>query len=61
MFHERARRILEELKEAESLVSELDGVPRGRLKLVAEPLFGRAILARIFRQFMAVFPKCAWM
>ena len=57
MFHERAHRRLEELKEAESLVSELDGVPRGRLKLAAEPLFGRAILARIFREFMARFPE----
>ncbi|MEE9253417.1 MAG: LysR family transcriptional regulator [Pseudomonadales bacterium] len=57
MFHERARRILEQLEEAESLVSELDGVPRGRLKLVAEPLFGRAILARIFREFMSRYPE----
>ncbi len=38
-------------------MSELDGVPRGRLKLAAEPLFGRAILARRFREFMARFPE----
>lgn len=57
MFHERARRILEQLEEAESLVTELDGVPRGRLKLVAEPLFGRAILARVFREFMRRNPE----
>lgn len=57
VFQERARRILDELEEAESLVSELDGVPRGRLKVVAEPLFGRAILARIFREFMNRYPE----
>jgi LysR family transcriptional regulator for bpeEF and oprC len=57
VFQERARRILDELEEAESLVSELDGVPRGRLKVVAEPLFGRAILARIFGEFMNRYPE----
>ena len=57
LYFERAKRILEELDEAEALVADMDTTPRGTLKIAAEPIFGRAILARIFANFNDEFPE----
>lgn len=57
LYFERAKRILEELDEAEALVADMDSAPRGTLKIAAEPIFGRAILARILASFKEQFPR----
>lgn len=57
LYFDRAKRILEELDEAEALVADMDTTPRGTLKIAAEPVFGRAILARIFAKFKDEFPQ----
>ncbi|HJP51939.1 MAG TPA: LysR family transcriptional regulator [Pseudomonadales bacterium] len=57
IYFDRARRILEELDEAESLIADMDSNPRGSLKIAAEPIFGRAILARILADFNEAYPE----
>lgn len=57
LYFERAKRILEELEEAEALVADMDSAPRGTLKVAAEPIFGRAILGRILASFKEQFPQ----
>jgi DNA-binding transcriptional LysR family regulator len=57
LYFERAKRILEELDEAEALVADLDSAPRGTLKIAAEPIFGREILGRILADFKEKFPQ----
>lgn len=57
LYFERAKRILEELDEAEALVADMDSAPRGTLKIAAEPIFGRAILGRILANFKQQFPQ----
>lgn len=57
LYFERAQRILEELDEAEALVADMDNTPRGTIKIAAEPIFGRAILARIMAAFKEEYPE----
>lgn len=56
LYVERCRRILEELDEVEDLIADMDSTPRGTLKVAAEPIFGRAILARILSDYGKQFP-----
>jgi DNA-binding transcriptional LysR family regulator len=51
LYFERCRAILEDLEEAESMIADLDSTPKGVLKVAAEPIFGRAILARIIADY----------
>jgi len=57
LFFERCRHILEELDEAEKLVADMDSTPRGTLKIAAEPVFGREILARILSSYSQSYPE----
>jgi len=57
LYYDRCRQILEELDEAEQLVADLDSTPRGTLKIAAEPVFGRSILARILSEYSQAFPE----
>ena len=57
LYAERCNRILEELDEAESLIADMDKTPRGTLKIAAEPIFGRAMLARILGDYAKEFPQ----
>ena len=57
LYAERCRRILDELDEAESLVADMDTVPRGTLKMAVESVFGRAILSRILADFAVQYPQ----
>jgi DNA-binding transcriptional LysR family regulator len=57
LYAERCRHILEELDEAEDLIADMDSTPRGTLKIAAEPIFGRAILARILSDYGKQFPR----
>lgn len=56
IYFERCRTILEELDDAESLIADLDSAPRGTLKIAAEPIFGRAILARVLADYSERYP-----
>lgn len=57
LYFERCRAIIEELDEAESMIADMDSAPRGTLKIAAEPVFGRAILARIIADYGAQFSE----
>ncbi|MEX2490062.1 MAG: LysR family transcriptional regulator [Pseudomonadales bacterium] len=57
LFFERCRHILDELDEAEKLVADMDSTPRGTLKIAAEPVFGREILARILSNYNQSYPE----
>ncbi len=57
IYAERCRRILEELDDVESLVGDMDNVPRGTLKIAVEPVFGRSILAGILAEYAGKFPN----
>lgn len=57
LYFERCRVIMEELDEAESLIADMDSAPRGTLKIAAEPVFGRAILARVVADYGSQFPQ----
>ncbi|MEX0941572.1 MAG: LysR family transcriptional regulator, partial [Pseudomonadales bacterium] len=57
IYFERCRSILEELQEAEAEIADMDSTPRGTLKLAVEPVFGRAILARILADFSTRYPE----
>jgi len=57
LYAERCRHILEELDEAEDLIADMDSTPRGTLKVAADPIFGRAILARILSDYGKQFPR----
>ncbi len=57
LYAERCSRILEELDEAENLIADMDSTPRGTLKVAVEPIFGRAILARILGDYGKQFPR----
>lgn len=57
LYFERCRAILEELDEAESLIADMDSTPRGTLRIAAEPVFGRAILARIITDYSERFTE----
>lgn len=57
IYFDRCRAILEELDEAESLIADMDSTPRGTLKIAAEPVFGRAILARLIADYNSRYPE----
>ncbi len=57
LYAERCRQILEDLDEVEDLIADMDTTPRGTLKIAAEPIFGRAILARILNDYGKHFPQ----
>ncbi|MBL4681335.1 MAG: LysR family transcriptional regulator [Pseudomonadales bacterium] len=57
IYYSRIRRTLDELAETESLIADMDTTPRGTLRIAAEPIFGRAILARIISTYREVYPE----
>ncbi|MFC3853096.1 LysR family transcriptional regulator [Salinispirillum marinum] len=56
LFFNRCNRILEDLEEAEHMVKDLDTSPKGTLKITATPTFGRAMLMKIFSEFLHEYP-----
>ncbi len=58
-YYDRGRQVLEALEDVENEVQALDAVPQGRLRVLAEPFFGRAALARIFSGFQNRYPELA--
>jgi DNA-binding transcriptional LysR family regulator len=56
LYYDRGRQILEALTDAENEIQALDAAPQGRIRVLAEPFFGRGALARIFTGFQARYP-----
>ncbi|RKP53698.1 LysR family transcriptional regulator [Pararobbsia silviterrae] len=54
-FHERCRRILEDLRDAEAMLSEAAQTPRGRLR-VSLPVIGYRFLLPVLPAFKARYP-----
>ncbi|NJN53210.1 MAG: LysR family transcriptional regulator [Gammaproteobacteria bacterium] len=56
LYYDRGRQVLEALTDAENELQALHKAPTGRLRVLAEPFFGRGALARIFVGFQARHP-----
>lgn len=52
VFHDRCRRILEELEDAETAVSSLQNAPRGTLRIAAPVTFGVRYITPLIADFM---------
>ena len=55
-FHERCRRILDDLDDAKSMLSEAVGAPRGRLR-VSVPIVTYHLLVPLLPDFLACYPE----
>lgn len=53
IFHERCRRILDEVAEAETAVTDLQTAPRGTLRVTAPMAFGLSYVAPALAKFLA--------
>lgn len=56
-FYARCARIAEEVREAERAVANLQGAPRGRLRIAAPVTFGHRYLAPLVARFLAEHPE----
>ncbi|BAI75741.1 transcriptional regulator (plasmid) [Azospirillum sp. B510] len=54
-FHERCRRILDDLRDAETMLSNATGIPRGRLR-VSVPTIGYHFLLPVIPEFRRLYP-----
>ena len=55
-YYEKCLSIISEVEEAESLVSQLQGKPRGVLRINCNMTFGQLLLAKAIPEFMAAYP-----
>lgn len=60
LFHQRCRRILDEIRDAEAALSHAVEVPRGRLRVSAPQWVGHRLLLPDLPAFLARFPEI-WM
>lgn len=56
LFHERCRRILEDLDDAQAMLSHVREAPRGRLR-VSAPIVGHHFLLPVIPGFVALYPE----
>ncbi|SFO16908.1 transcriptional regulator [Variovorax sp. PDC80] len=56
LFHERCRRILDELDDAQAMLSQVQEVPRGKLRISA-PIVGYHFLLPVLPDFVAQYPE----
>ncbi len=56
LFYERCRRILDDLREAETLLTDSAGTPRGRLR-VSLPTIGYRFLLPVIPEFRRLYPE----
>jgi DNA-binding transcriptional LysR family regulator len=56
VYHQ-CKRVLEEVAGAENLVAELQGEPRGLLRISSNMTFGQLVLSRALPTFMARYPE----
>jgi LysR family transcriptional regulator, regulator for bpeEF and oprC len=57
LYYEHSRRIASELEEAESAVHQLEGSPRGLLRVTAPYSLGAGLLAPMLHQFRERYPE----
>lgn len=55
-YYEKCQSILSEVEEAENLVSQLQGKPRGVLKITCNMTFGQMQLSKAIPEFMEAYP-----
>ncbi|MGB0467034.1 MAG: LysR substrate-binding domain-containing protein [Pontibacterium sp.] len=55
-YYEKCQKIIADVEEAESLVSQLQGEPRGTLRIYCNMTFGQMQLAKAIPEFMAAYP-----
>jgi DNA-binding transcriptional LysR family regulator len=56
-YYDRCKRLLSDLEEAESAVGQMQGTPRGELRVNATPVFGVLHLAPALADFATRFPS----
>ncbi|MEP3847917.1 MAG: LysR family transcriptional regulator [Paracoccaceae bacterium] len=56
-FYEKCRAMADKFKEAEALILNLDGTPRGKLKIACTVAFGKSQLIPALPVFMKKFPE----
>lgn len=56
-FYEKCKAMADKFKEAEAMIHNLDGVPRGKLKAACTVAFGKSQLIPALPQFMAENPE----
>ncbi len=56
LYYDRCRQILETLDETENQIRAFENAPAGRIRVLAQPFFGRSALARLFRTFQQSYP-----
>ncbi len=57
MFYKKCKAMADLLNEAEALISNLDGTPRGNLKIASTVAFGKSQLVPILPKFLDRFPE----
>ena len=55
-YYEKCQTILEEVEEADNLVSQLQGKPRGVLRIICNMTFGQIQLSKAIPEFMENYP-----
>lgn len=56
-FYEKCKAMADKFKEAEALISNLDGIPRGILRIACTVAFGKSQLIRVLPEFMEEYPE----
>ena len=56
-FYDKCRAMAEKFKEAEALILQMDGVPRGKLKIASSVAFGKSQLIPALPRFMDQSPE----
>ncbi len=56
-FYQKCKAMAEKFKEAEALISNLDGTPRGQLKIASTVAFGKSQLIPVLPEFMEQNPE----
>lgn len=56
-LYEKCKAMADKFKEAEELILNLDGTPRGKLSLVSTVAFGKSQLIPVLPEFMAEYPE----
>ena len=56
VFYEKCKAMADKFKEAEALISNLDGTPRGNLRIASTVAFGKSQLIPVLPKFMEQFP-----
>ena len=55
-FYEKCKAMAEKFKEAEALILNLDGIPRGMLKIASSVAFGKSQLIPVLPKFLDEYP-----